>query len=104
MATKSVMFKRKWGGSFINCWVVHPDTTEKLIFTNGFAASALDDGTNYQFMWFASGEAGSELTIEFKVGSGKYREIVKEWKMPAGGVPGEILSYQDSRPFKLKEA
>ena len=60
VATQTVTFKRKWDGMLVNCWIIHPDdVTEKLIFTNNFASSSLDDQTAYTLVWYASGEVGS---------------------------------------------
>ena len=107
MATRTVTFKRSWGGQLINVWIYHPDdVTEKLIFTNNFASSALDDATEYLLFWIAVGGEGTELKIERKVEGvdADFKALVKDWKIPPkpGSPHGAILTYQDSAKFKLQ--
>jgi hypothetical protein len=106
MGTRTVTFKRTWGGQLINVWIYHPDdVAEKLIFTNNFASSVLDDAAEYLLFWIAAGMAGTELTIEHRIeGPGaEFKPLVKDWKIPPrpGAPLGAILTYQDSRKFKL---
>lgn len=105
MTTRTVTFKKTWEGMVINFWIQHPkNVTEKLIFTNGFASSSLDDATEYDLHWIASAEAGTELKLERKVFGvdEDFKELVK-WKMPRkpGAGLGEILTYSKTIKFKL---
>ena len=103
MATQTVEFKRKWDGMLVNCWIKQGDEKrKKLPFTNDFATASLDDAVTYRMIWEATGEAGTELTIEYKVqGTQDFKTVVKEWKMPpkSGAVPGELLTRRDEVSF-----
>jgi hypothetical protein len=107
MPTRTVAFKREESAGLVtNLWIYHPgNVTEKLIFTNDKAASALEENVSYTLLWIMDGTAGSELKVNMKVhGTDQdYRPLVTSSKIPPrpGTPPGQPLTYQDFQPFSI---
>jgi hypothetical protein len=107
MPTRTVSFIREESDNLVtNLWIYHPgNVTEKLIFTNDKAASALAEGTAYKLLWIMDGVAGSELKVKFKVqgSNAEYLPLVSSSKIPRkpGTPAGQPLTYQSFINFTI---